>query len=322
MSRRRVVLMLTLFVVLGFAMWNLRQRTCDDSVARQGATHNTADHVKKENALEKAAKVAIVLPSDDTAEQDFHYEIVLRPRPKQSLEFPEVLADDFDRLAHLANEGNADASFILAKSLETCYSQPFVTPAELEEAIDQLHQTHRIPFKVRGYTVLQPADPILEQSVRETFSFCEGTTNEQRSEHQSWLRRSADQGRVSSQLTLAQRLPLGSEEARNYLISAWESGDMDAAGWLARMYMHEYNGTSKDLIRAYAYHSIYTELVKADYAVRGVMDDPGAVRWMDADERVLAERDAQLSPFELGEAKRLAIRLLTGNPKCCLLRDH
>lgn len=99
---------------------------------------------------------------------------------------------------------------------------------------------------------------------------------------------------------------LNRPEGRSYLESAWDLGSIDAAGWLARSLAADNVGMTKDPVAADAYHTLYGDLVAADFESRGLSDRPLARAWMEADASGLAELHSQLRPHELEAANAMS----------------
>jgi hypothetical protein len=248
--------------------------------------------------------------------------VQLRPRDRDQVEVPESPGDELEAMASRASDGDVVAAYSLSELLRQCDEQPFVSEDELELAIARMHSTGSSPFRTRRGLNEQPADLALEESMRETFDFCKGVPPALRAQRFDWLRLAADLGDPLSQVQFARRLPDRSPEAVEYLMRAWTSGEIDAAGLLARAYKFGFQGEGTDFVKSHAYLTIYAELVRADYSERGMADDSAARERMAADEQALRESASKLDESELADALVLAKRILTDNPNCCLQRAY
>ena len=129
-----------------------------------------------------------------------------------------------------------------------------------------------------------------------------------------WLVLSAQLGNVKSQVELGRKL-FDSEQGIDYLNMAWLQGDIEALGWLAKGHAE-----SGDSLIAFAHQLAYSQLSRKDFEVRGVQESRIGARWMEADQRALADLRYQLSPAERNQAYEIAATLLRDNESCCLLR--
>jgi hypothetical protein len=248
--------------------------------------------------------------------------VQLRPRDWDHVEIPRSPGDALEAMASRASGGDVVAAYSLSELLRQCEEQAFVSEGELELAIARMHATGSVPFRTREGVIDQPTDSALEESIRKTFEFCRGVPPALRAQYFEWLNLAADLGDPYSQVQFAQQLPDRSPEAADYFMRAWRSGDIDAAGWLARIYGSGIQGGGPDPVKSHAYLTVYAELVRADYAVRAVLEDPAARDSIAADNQSLRESASKLDESELADALALAKRILTDNPNCCLLRAH
>lgn len=272
-------------------------------------------NVDRNETLPNTKAASIQFFDGDTVDVKF------RRSSETNIAFPESLAVQLDEWKNEAIEGNADVARMIYKSLDLCRQRTYRTDDEFAAAIDQLQQTHVISLTLGGQTApsyVEPTDDLISD-LRKWHEFCRGIGEDDIQAADSWLEMAANNGSVRAQLALGQKMVTKSD-GRIYLEMAWLSGSIDAAGWLARSLTAENDEVSKDLIAAYAYQTLYAELVRADFESRGLSSTPHAVSWMEANSRGTLRIESLLAVNELQLAQELAKNLYAGNKSCCLSR--
>jgi TPR repeat protein len=261
-------------------------------------------------------RVAIIHFFDgETANIQFHR------TPYRSIDYPDNLASKLGEWKEAATQGDADIARALFKNLATCRGNNFQTEAEFAAMIDKYQQTHELTTYVGDNKVSvykEPDDDMLAM-LRESYAFCKGIEDYDIQAADDWLELAANNGNVQAQLTLGQKL-LAKQEGRNFLEMAWQTGNIDAASWLAKSMTMENGNISSDYIGAYAYQSLYSKLVRAGFEYQSLTETPHALAWMEADAGGLAKIGNRLAPHELQLAQELVKKLFEANENCCALR--
>lgn len=249
------------------------------------------------------------------------------PRLVTTSDLPANIASEYDQLVSKVKSGDEYTAFLLHHSLQVCADFPIRTEEELGDAIDQALQTRTITVGPEGDQVETRANLRVEENMRWTFGFCNGLSDEQRSEGPAWLREAADMGHP-----LAMKYVVGTDlgnsaEGRAYLLSAFDKGFYDTIGTLGlylvgserlpyrttegEQQFHDYS----DKTLGYAYYYLYLKLVEADnkFPTSSIED------FYRYKEEMI---DPYVSQSQREDGIELAEQLLLENEDCCLtLRD-
>lgn len=241
----------------------------------------------------------------------------LHPRPQRTRRFPEIVIDDYGSLRHDAEEGDAEAAFILGASLRSCrHSAP--TQAALDQAIDELYQTQSYSgFRGQGRIVVESTKEVelFERSLRDGFSTCRGLSEQQIGEGAGWLEQAADMGDLRA---MARVVSVNAASPKNfeYVQQLWDAGDAIALGWLAQYYAGRHGNSivEPDRVKAYAFVFLSTNRLMGGRSAFPANPSPRTRMLQDH----LAAESAKLSPLEIEQALEMAKSLLMENANCCM----
>ncbi len=224
--------------------------------------------------------------------------------------------DNYEVLREAALNGDAIISMILHERQRSCQSR-FESEEDLEAAVDQLHQTHTIPFpgQEQPSGISNPEDiENMESILRAKFSDCEKLVAYQGSLEEKWLERSAADGWPIAMIELG-RQQEDAELAKRFYLEAWEAGSVESLELLAEIIKHSYeSGVAPSAnVEAFAVLHTYTIIESA------TLKDHGQVAG-----RIIASLMAKLEserrllrPRELREAIEMSKQMIRSNPNCC-----
>ena len=243
--------------------------------------------------------------------------VVLRTVEIQTIPKPQRLAEVYEDLAQRANSGDGVAARTLHTWLQHC-RHAFADKASLEKAITRL-KTERVVTSADGRPPrrLRPGvsiEQVEEGEFREPFEFCEGVSEAQKQEAETWLELGAKAGDYKAMQTWAAHKRY-SQEAVDYLEALWQGGYSAALPGLAIRYGKGVDGGQPDYVRAYALKLINLKLLEAAYEGSG---SPTHRMKLGAVEDSLHGTAALLNPQQTQEAVVLATGLLRENANCCL----
>lgn len=205
-------------------------------------------------------------------------QVVFRER-NPPRDFSRVLADQYDNLKQAALSGDASAAMLLHKGLGYCDSHRLDSKQALEDALSDLEQHRTMEFHRRDGSIssvsIDDYDNDAELDLVKNFEFCSGTTTEQRSESQRWLKQAADNGDPAAAQQFVITELHNTEEGRRYLQSAFEQGWYNAGGLLASYYSESFSKRSRlpeaekndaeNPVLAYAYQLLVMRLLEIDF---------------------------------------------------------
>lgn len=240
----------------------------------------------------------------------------------QPPKYPDIpagsVSEYYEEWSSRAKAGDGDAAFLLHNSLANCKSR-IESEEELNEAIDQLYQTHSTQTSDDGTPNTIPGFQderlkIVETSLRKSFVKCKELTDEQMPNGSEWLILAANHGNAHAARQLAQELfvsDLG--ESIKYLEMAWLSGDLDALPELAFIYSKG-GPDGTDPVQANVYWSLYVMITKQ------LQEAGGELLHAPPSEEITASYASQLRPYEIEQSIAMAKQILRSNPNCCFSR--
>lgn len=240
----------------------------------------------------------------------------------QPPKYPDIpagsVSEFYEEWSSRARAGDGDAAFLLHNSLAGCRSR-IESEEELNEAIDQLYQTHSIQTSGDGIPSIIPGSQyerleIVEAAIRDSFVKCKELNDEQIANGNEWLTLAANNGNSHAARQLAQEYfvsDLG--ESIKYLEMAWLSGDLDALSVLA--FIHSKGRPDEtDPVQANAYWSLYVMITQQ------LQEAGGELLYVPPSEEITASYASQLRPHEVEQSIALAKQILRSNPNCCFSR--
>lgn len=225
-------------------------------------------------------------------------------------------ADNYEVLREAALNGDAIVSMILHEKQRSCQSR-FESEEDLEAAVDQLHQTHTIPFPGQE----QPSGisnpeyiENMEFILRDHFTDCQKFVAYQGNLNEKWLERSAADGWPVAMVELGQQQE-APESAKSYYQEAWEAGSVEGLELLAEIIKQSYESGEDPSanVEAFAVLHTYTIIESA------LLKDHGQVagRFTAGLKANLEREQSLLRPRELRKAIEMSKQMIRSNPNCC-----
>lgn len=238
-----------------------------------------------------------------------------------------VLAEDYDRLANAAENGDAAAARWLFRGLRSCVGG-FLDLEKMNSSIAEMHKTGHLTYpdgKVQDVGIGQQA-VWSEEVLRDQFQSCDGLSNDQINSRAAWLELAATEGDFLAMRDYAvTELGLETPEGFDMYKKTWDAGHLGSASAMAILYRNgapgELNG-QPDRLTSYAYtllsHSVYKAISKSGDNVNGLSPRPLSANRLHSMDQLLSQKGAYLTPAEVKEAEHLAVSLLLDNKACCL----
>jgi hypothetical protein len=223
----------------------------------------------------------------------------------------------YDEWKDRALAGDGDSAFLLHHTLASCRAS-VRSKEELDNAIDQLYQTHTLRVRGEVSDVIAGTGSkklgIVEQSLNESYERCKDISDQQLGDETNWLRIAADNGSAHAARRLGQELLVTDiDEAISYLEMAWLSGDLDALSELAFISLNGRPESSNPVL-AYAYWSLYNMISST------LIEAGGRSLHAPASNEEASLYDSLLLPGQKAESIIIAKELLLSNPNCCFSR--
>ena len=209
----------------------------------------------------------------------------------------------------------------------TYCARDYGSESELDQAIEQVYQTHTVPIPESGRDSHVEADDYgdVENQMRKRFELCANISEASTKEAGHWLELAADNSYPRAMTQYANRHP-GESRSLQYLEAAWLAGDSSAPADLAHYYREAtdtFPHTQKpDKIAAYAYTYLGMKLwdmkwdtTLVDMKLSAVGDI--ARRWEAANEEHLRLETLKLAAHELEAGTEMAKTILRNNENCC-----
>lgn len=225
--------------------------------------------------------------------------------------------EHYAELRRRAIAGEATAAMWLYADLDYCRSA-YADEASFQQALRQLRQGEVVKFPdprrvpLKAHTAAEVTE--FERLLRHPYEYCQGTTEQQMQEAETWLRMAADAGEYWAQQRAATLLGNNREG-----VAAWESlwaqGYTSALPPLAIYHHDGIDGAPADYVRAYAYKLVNFKLAEAGYRNPPTsMISPVLQAMQDS----LDYSGGFLDPQQHAAAVQLAQRLLIENQNCCI----
>lgn len=244
-----------------------------------------------------------------------------RSAPKMPSSLPTILAEAYDSLVSVAEAGDKTAALTLFKGLSICDTFIYETPEQLDQAIQDLWQTHTYKLKSRDGTIESYGAGTfnVEDELRNVFRFCDGITSEQKSNAVKWLRQAANLGHARAAQDLVMGWIGNTVEGRKYLRKSFEAGWYNSGAILADYLDGGINhlpgieqridDIHQDRVHAYAYRYLFTKLLEADSAID--------VRATELMKEQLTNHENSMSPHEVSVGLKKAKEIMLKYSECC-----
>jgi hypothetical protein len=254
---------------------------------------------------------AIEFPNGTVVQPDWRPMI----RPKN----PEPMNNlDISVLYELSIGGDPWAARRLVGVKDSCEHAP-VTREELNESVSNLRQTHSLGYSETEGENLVSHDQlslVVEQMQRD-FETCLSARATFGNEDIDFQKLAADNGVSIAMVDYGNSLPPDrAEEARGYYWRAWEDGEPEGLGQLARLAQQDYeNGVNPDAnLRSATYYVAWAFLMAERYQSTGssaAVDEAGRLREM------ATARLEELVPNQREGVVDEAVDLVKQNENCC-----
>jgi len=241
-------------------------------------------------------------------------------RAKYDIEpLPEPYDQLYKDLVARAQHGDTKAALSLHEMLGRCQSA-HVSEARLNEAIEILHQTHRLmtPAFDEPQRLAKPEKaPHFEEELIRNFQRCKGLTRKDIDDRNQWLEIASTGNSTRAKLMYGSTIE-DHKVALPHFESAWEMGDIEALPLMASIYSHQYSTgeVPTDNVRAYAMYLAYAQLLDATMGPRSGHGQIAA-RQVARVQLSLADRASELKQHEIEEAIDIAITTVRDNKACC-----
>lgn len=240
-------------------------------------------------------------------------------RSRPTTEFPSPpFQQHLASLEERALSGDLGAALARYQVTEHC-KWAYREDAELEEAVEALHQHHT--FQSADMPDPVPVEPTkvagFERILRQNFEHCRGVPEEEDEEHVRWLELAVEGSSPYAMITYGERQE-NVADALTYYEEAWELGEAAALPMLADAYQHMYDtGTEpEDKVLAFATFSAYTAILEAGTGP-GTGHGQIAAREIARARAALEERSVELQAYEVEEATQIAKKIIEENSLCC-----
>ncbi len=276
------------------------------------------------NPVSETAEMGREIDAESGSLGFFRSDIRWRSRPK--FKFGD-LPGDYDSLRSLALGGDGDAAWMLYQQFGGCLrAPPIMTEEDVETAISDIRQTHRIPKydagELVGYETIDGSNPnaLVDrlQSFRRSLALCNDIEMEQRHEAEGWLAYAAENSDFE-QAKIVYARSLNSAEGERILLDMWDDGDPRVLKDLIRISeaRHASGADPQGHVRAEAFYLVRMKVAMEYFDYQGY---PGSI--IVAGLMATDNRDSELlHEHERNEAERLANKILGENENCCLILE-
>ncbi len=244
--------------------------------------------------------------------------INFRASSVQNLISPYEMLLNYNHFKSLAEAGDADAQYLIARALEVCRWSAPASREQLEESIATMYETLRLPSGRNGeYAwVLMDGENLeeAEASARQKAEGCWNIPEAERDNDFDWLSKAAANSHVGALVVLGDRYQSGTAAATQSLDRAWRLGSFGALGVLANVYKSGEGLEASDQLLSAAYTYLYSHIYLEDLELHGPIN--GDLLRAVFQGR-LDELTSSLQPNQMDKVLDLAQKMLLENPRCC-----
>lgn len=233
---------------------------------------------------------------------------------------------DFDKLKALAEEGDENAAYFLATTLEACrmHGPPPMSEEKFAEELQMIRHNHQVPQYSNGErTVVDIAQLNMPSSAAEFlakyhYDMCRDMPMEHRGDADSWMVLAAENGsQVAKSVLASQRAVLGDPSG---FLALWDDGYTPALSSLSGFYDRQYESRvdPEGHVKSFAYWLAFREMYYASRQVAG----PGMQPFFGGIELSTHQRYDELVAWQIAEARDMAADILRDRPaNCCTSVD-
>jgi hypothetical protein len=256
-----------------------------------------------------------------TGAVEFPNGVVVQPdwRPMVRPKNPEPMNNlDIPVLYELSIGGDPWAARRLVGIRESCEHAP-VTREELNESVSRFRQTQSLGYsETEGENLVSPDQvTLVVEQMRRDFETCLSVRTTFGNEDIDFQKLAADNGVSIAMVDYGNSLPPDrAEEARSYYWRAWEDGEPEGLGQLARLAQRDYeNGVDPEgRLRSATYYVAWASLMAERYQSTGssvAAEEAGRLR------EIAMVRLEELMPNQREDVVDEAVDLVKRNDNCC-----